>query len=164
MRGAEVKIARDPVERFWEKVNKTGDCWVWTAATSGPRDYQYGTMVVGSRTDGTRHYIKAHVYAYELLVGVVPQGMIVHHKCENTRCVRPDHLEAIDQKTHILERHNGVTAQNARKTHCPKGHPFVGDNLYIEEQGGGRRCRICRREWRLNYERRRRQEMRDARC
>ena len=33
---------------------------------------------------------------------------------------------------------------NLNKTHCPQGHPYAGDNLYIDRTGG-RECRICRR-------------------
>jgi hypothetical protein len=31
---------------------------------------------------------------------------------------------------------------NKIKTHCPKGHPLSGDNLYVTD--GGRGCRLCR--------------------
>ncbi len=57
-------------------------------------------------------------------------------------CINPEHLEAVTQKENIL-RGIGAPAVNARKTHCPRGHPFDGDNLYVKPNGD-RQCRICR--------------------
>lgn len=37
------------------------------------------------------------------------------------------------------------TQGNARKTHCPQGHPYAGDNLYVQPDGN-RKCRKCRAE------------------
>jgi len=34
--------------------------------------------------------------------------------------------------------------QNVIKSHCPKGHPYSGDNLYIDPKGN-RRCRACKK-------------------
>lgn len=145
-----MKRARRIAVRFWEKVDPSGSCWLWTASTTGTGRWQYGTMVTGSRTDGSRRFRKAHHLAYELAIGPIPEGMDVHHLCGNTLCVRPSHLEIVSRRTHIVHRHDGIMAQNARKTHCPRGHPLSGDNLVIEtkkdrERGIGRRCRICRR-------------------
>lgn len=32
---------------------------------------------------------------------------------------------------------------NREKTHCPRGHPYEGGNLVIENNGS-RKCRICK--------------------
>lgn len=34
----------------------------------------------------------AHRYSYELESGPVPDGFLVLHRCDNSLCVRPDHL------------------------------------------------------------------------
>src|SRR5437879_4347752 len=69
--------------KFWAKVKKTEDCWIWTATTNGKG---YGTMGV----NGQMQY--AHRISWELHYGPVLKGLHVLHRCDNRRCVRPDHL------------------------------------------------------------------------
>jgi hypothetical protein len=70
-------------ERYWEKVDKTGDCWLWTGGTSSG----YGTL--GAAPD---RY--AHRLGYMLGNGgaPIPAGMCVCHHCDTPRCVNPAHL------------------------------------------------------------------------
>lgn len=37
-----------------------------------------------------------------------------------------------------------AAALNRAKTHCPQGHPYSGDNLYVHPDGRHRACRTCR--------------------
>jgi hypothetical protein len=62
---------RPAVERFWEKVDKTSGCWLWTAALWKG----YGRIAVG------RRMVKAHRFSYELLIGPIPDGMTIDHRC-----------------------------------------------------------------------------------
>jgi hypothetical protein len=74
-------------ERFWPKVDQTGECWLWTAAVDGRG---YGKLQVG--TFHEPRYANAARLSYELAYGPIPAGRNVLHQCDVRRCVRPDHL------------------------------------------------------------------------
>ena len=85
-----------PIEdRFWEKVDKSGECWIWTACTDG---HGYGVMSVPGG------YTKAHILSYRMHVGEIPRGLCVLHKCDNPRCVNPDHLFLGTRRDNALDR------------------------------------------------------------
>lgn len=71
------------MDRFWSKVEKTDGCWNWTAGVS---EKGYGLFSVNNRNR------RAHRVSYEMHCEPIPPGMQVLHKCDNPRCVRPDHL------------------------------------------------------------------------
>lgn len=73
------------IKSFWAKVDKTGDCWLWTASTAGKG---YGQIKV----PGTRRQVYAHRLSYELHCGPVLKGLAVLHRCDTPRCVNPKHL------------------------------------------------------------------------
>lgn len=144
-----VRIHGDDVARFWSKVYKhgplagtdtlaagKGQCWLWTD-TPGTRGYGAFNYAAGDR----RITLRAHQYAYELLVGPVPEGLELDHLCRVHNCVNPSHLEAVTHRENIL-RGEGLAAKAARQTHCVNGHPFSGDNLRVNAKGH-RRCRTC---------------------
>jgi hypothetical protein len=67
---------------FWEKVNKTSGCWLWTGAFT---EKGYGVAWDGKRTQ------KAHRVSYMLKHGRMPTQCVLH-KCDVPNCVNPDHL------------------------------------------------------------------------
>lgn len=73
-------------KRFWSKVDKSGDCWVWT---SGTTKHGYGMFCFQGRMKG------AHVVSWEIENGPVPDGMKVDHRCHTEACVRPSHLRLL---------------------------------------------------------------------
>lgn len=94
---------RRPVwDRFWEKVDRSGPCWVWT----GFRDARgYGKFAAaGSRAAPVSAHRLAWLYANNEMIG---RPYVVRHKCDNPPCCNPDHLEIgtqHDNSRDMLER------------------------------------------------------------
>lgn len=81
------------MHRLFSKLVPVGDCLLWTGSGCG-RGGAYGSIRVGSRTDGSRKMVQTHRLAYELSHGPIPDGLQVMHLCNNKRCCNPDHLVA----------------------------------------------------------------------
>jgi hypothetical protein len=127
-----------PELRFWPKVDKTETCWLWTAGRS---DTGYGTFSVGQ---GVK--VGAHRWAYEALVGPVPEGLQLDHLCRVRHCVNPAHLEPVTQRENMRRGAGHPPFTGAREraaTHCPHGHPYDEENTYRNPRTGFRSCRAC---------------------
>src|SRR5687768_11611176 len=108
--------------RFWSKVLVTdAGCWEWQAAQANG-GYGYFKWGPGMRL--------AHRAAYETLVGSVENGLHLDHLCRVRRCVNPYHLEPVTPRENTL-RGVGTAAIHAKKTHCPAGHEYSGNNLIL---------------------------------
>jgi hypothetical protein len=121
-------------DRFCAKVLVTSECWLWLAATN---PCGYGTF----RYYGRSH--TAHRVAYLEMVGPVPAGLEVRHKCDNPPCVNPEHLEVGTHKDNMQDKVKRGRHGHAKRTHCPKGHEYDDKNTY-PIPSGGRGCRQCR--------------------
>lgn len=135
-------------ERFWSHVEKTDDCWIWTAS----RKNGYGCFWV--TRDGSDRMLQAHRYAYAEAYGPIPLGVTLDHvchtavtdtcrtaaDCQHRACVRPDHLEPMSLSENISIGGNGA------KTHCKRGHEFTPENTGSHGPDGRYRfCRTCKR-------------------
>lgn len=121
--------------RFWAKVDATGDCWEWAAARF-PRGY--GQF----RVWPSDNHSLAHRVVWEMLVGPIPEGFEIDHRCLNVGCVNPDHLEPVPQLVDLM-RSGAWSAVNARKKKCVKGHIYNAENTRMYR--GRRQCRACDR-------------------
>jgi hypothetical protein len=74
-------------QRFWAKVTKTEDCWLWDGyiASTG-----YGQIGSGPRKDKVA--LSTHRLSWQLAHGPIPDTLFVLHKCDVRRCVNPSHL------------------------------------------------------------------------
>jgi hypothetical protein len=118
-------------ERFFNKVEKTSECWNWMASKN---QKGYGQFCVNGKTR------LAHRYSYLNYIGSIPEGKVLDHICRNKGCVNPNHLRPLTivenaQRDHIL------------KTHCIKGHELIGENIYYQKNGKKfkRTCNMCRK-------------------
>jgi len=131
------------IEDFESKIIKTGNCWEWTGYI---KSNGYGQLTQNGKT------VLSHRVIYELYKGEIPHGLDLDHLCRNRKCVNPNHLEPVTRKENLM-RGVGLTSQNLKKTHCPKGHEYNGVNLYRDTKNF-RRCRECNRitqyNWRMN--------------
>lgn len=125
-----------PIHRFSNKVRRseTG-CWEWTGCKTKSG---YGKLSIL-----TSRPVLAHRFAFEFFRYSIPEGLEIDHLCRNRGCVNPFHLQPVTRRTNIMRGVN-FSALNAKKTHCPSGHPYSEENTYWCPSGY-RQCITCRK-------------------
>ena len=152
------------------KDEKTG-CWLWTGAYHKSRPWpqnRYGYLSIGGKSVDTHRAMLIAIH------GPLTKEQCACHRCDVPLCCNPEHLFIGSMRDNIHDSRSKNRHHEAKKTHCDKGHPLSGDNLYLGKQAGGkvgirRVCRTCQREvhkspsyvaWRREYQRRRRSKLR----
>jgi HNH endonuclease len=88
----------DYTKRFWSKVDKSGGpeaCWPWNA---GKGWFGHGQFWLNGKTRS------AHVVAYEMEHGPVPEGKVVRHSCDFAPCCNQLHLRLGTQADNVADR------------------------------------------------------------
>jgi len=108
--------------RFWAKVHKTSDCWIWTAANNKKKE-PYGLFNLKGKTE------RAHRVAYEMEHGRLQEDVQVLHHCDNTLCVRPSHLFLGDHDLNMRDKvEKGRQARTRGEEH--PGHKLTEEQVY----------------------------------
>ena len=120
-------------ERYWEKVDKTGECWIWTAYCNhkGYGRFGYGGKLVYS-----------HRLSFEWAHGEIPEGMQVDHRCHQRNCVRPEHLRLVT---------NAQNQQNRRGANQDSGTGIRGVSWHKRDRKYRARVELSGREYSAGY-------------
>lgn len=115
-------------------------CWIWHSR-SKQTGYATATSYKGKKGSPYR-------LLYELLVGPIPPGYDLDHLCDSGRlgCANPFHCKPATRQENMNRTPTTIPGKHVRKTHCPQGHPYSGDNLLIETYRGTteRHCKTCK--------------------
>jgi hypothetical protein len=121
-------------DAFWERVDKSGECWLWTA---GRTSMGYGKVHMPNRKTGL-----AHRRAYQLVNGPIPDGLVLDHLCRTPLCVRPDHLEPVTMRENTVR---GATSLDFTGM-CRAGlHDVAVAGAVVSLTRGKRTCLECKR-------------------
>lgn len=139
-----IEIDESVKARFWAKVDVRGpdECWHWMNFKNRKG---YGMFRLGRACHGA-HRVSLVIAGFP----AVP-GEVADHICRNRSCVNPKHLRFVTPRVNTLENSEGTAAQNARKTHCKRGHPLSGNNLKINVTSGSRCCVTCMKAYDQMY-------------
>ena len=154
---SKTEVPQRVINRVFERLGEHSpdECWPW------PGGLASGYGRVGWRENYKGYWAAAHRIVWEALKGPIPEGLDLDHlchdpetctiasECQHRRCCNPDHLEPVTRKVN-LARGGTIPARNSKITHCPKGHPYDGTNLFHDTKGR-RNCRECVRARNREY-------------
>lgn len=135
-------IPGEKLKNIFSKTVLNGSCMEWTG------NYFY------RKKDKAKTYpylyFKGKVWRGNRLVLFLTTGIIgdlALHKCDNSKCVNPDHLYWGTPQQNVRDAYERGRAHNQKITHCKWGHEYTKQNTLVSSNGRGlyRRCKHCMR-------------------
>ncbi len=125
-------------EYIKKRVKIVNKCWEWNGYV---KSNGYGEVKFRDETIGSKRWY-AHRLSYLVFNGNLPDGLDIHHVCENRKCVNPKHLKAVTRRENLMAS-DTEARRRAMQTHCKRGHIFDKTNTYNQKSNGKRTCRKC---------------------
>jgi len=104
-------------------------CWEWQGSVS--KITGYGKKQLAGNT------LLAHRWMYETLLGPIPPGLVINHKCSNRKCVNPHHLEVTDQAGNCRHgKGTKLSIEAVREIKAAKSSRKWGDGTRLSKKYG----------------------------
>lgn len=132
------------IERFMSNIKFFAHegCWEWAGVLSSTG---YGSF----RPAKSKRPYGAHRISYFMANGSFDQKMFICHKCDNPKCVNPDHLFIGTASDNMQDCVNKNRHYFAKREKCENGHDLTKNNYSLEAGRTGRifrRCNECRKD------------------
>lgn len=109
-----IKTYGIPEPLFWQKVEKSDGCWLWTGSDDGKG---YGKFRIAGKS------YRAHRVSYEWTFGKIPDGREVDHVCRVRNCVNPSHLRLVTRAENLQNiGASALSSTGVRGVHWNKQH------------------------------------------
>lgn len=114
-------------------------CWLWLGAHG---KYGHGSVKIKGKNSTTT----AHKTVYELLVGPVPDRLLLDHFwCNNPPCVNPEHVRPASYQENTIRSNKTIASNFLARDRCAQGHLFNEENTGFEGRSRARICLACRK-------------------